>query len=126
MPPVPSKVTPTNDEVLAIVDYLKFPKTEEDWKDIAKAFEDRWNFPHCIGSIDGKHINIIPPRESGSCYYNYKGRHSMVLLAIVDAKYRFIMCDFGTNGRVSDDGVLHNTVFYKKLEKNLLKIPVEE
>lgn len=50
----------------------------------------------------------------------------MVLLAIVDAKYRFIMCDFGTNGRVSDGGVLQNTVFYKKLEKNLLKIPVEE
>lgn len=71
-------------------------------------------------------IDIIPPSESGSYYYNYKGRHSMVLLAIVDAKYRFIMCDFGKNGRVSDGGVLQNTVFYKKLEKNLLKIPVEE
>uniref|UniRef100_A0A2H1WJ06 SFRICE_039895 n=1 Tax=Spodoptera frugiperda TaxID=7108 RepID=A0A2H1WJ06_SPOFR len=67
----------------------------------------------------------IPPSDSGSYNFNYKGWHSMVLLAIVDSKYRFIMCDFGTNGRVSDGDVLQNTVFYKKLGKNLLKIPVE-
>jgi len=47
----------------------------------------------------------------------------MVLLAIADAKYHFIMCDFGTNGRISDGGVLKNTIFYEKLEKNLLNIP---
>nr|CAI5835826.1 unnamed protein product [Callosobruchus analis] len=26
----------------------------------------------------------------------------MVLLAVVDARYQFIMCDFGVNGRISD------------------------
>lgn len=49
----------------------------------------------------------------------------MVLLAIVDAKYQFIMCDFGTNGRVSDGGVLQNTKFFEKLQNNLLNIPGE-
>lgn len=73
--------------------------------------------------MDGKHITIVPPAGSGSNYYNYKGRHSMVLVAIADAKYQFIMCDFGTNGRISDGGVLKNTIFYEKLEKNLLNIP---
>lgn len=73
--------------------------------------------------MDGKHITIVPPAGSGSNYYNYKGRHSMVLLAIADANYQFIMCDFGTNGRISDGGVLKNTIFYEKLEKNLLNIP---
>lgn len=49
----------------------------------------------------------------------------MVLLAIADAKYRFILCDFGTNGRVSDGGVLQNTLFFDKLQNNLLNIPRE-
>lgn len=89
-------------------------------------FEKKWNFPHCLGAIDGKHVAIVPPNGSGSYYYNYKGRNSMVLLAIVDAEYRFIMCDFGVNGRISDGGVLQNTKFFEKLENKLLKIPSEE
>lgn len=47
----------------------------------------------------------------------------MVLLAIVDANYRFLLVDFGTNGRVSDGGVLQNTRFYEKLEEKRLRIP---
>lgn len=35
----------------------------------------------------------------------------MVLLAIVDANYKFLLIDFGTNGRASDGGVLQNTLF---------------
>lgn len=107
-------------------DYIyvfQFPNSEDQWKELAGAFEQRWNFPNCIGAMDGKHIDIIPPPESGSFYFNYKGRHSMVLLAIVDANYRIILADFGTNGRVSDGGVLQNTIFYEKLKNNELNIP---
>lgn len=48
---------------------------------------------------------ITAPMGIGSEYYNYKKQHSMVLMAIVDAQYQFILCDFGTNRRVSDGGV---------------------
>jgi hypothetical protein len=102
---------------------FQFPRTEEKWKQIAIEFERRWNFPHCLGAIDGKHIEIVPPSGSGSYFYNYKGRHSMVLMGIANANYEFIMCDFGTNGRVSDGGVIENTVFYDKLNNNTLNIP---
>ncbi|CAH1961295.1 unnamed protein product [Acanthoscelides obtectus] len=93
-------------------DYFKFPQTEDEWKNIAKHFENRWNFLHCLGAIDGKHIDIISPSGSGSYFYNYKGRHSMILLAIVDARYQFIMYSFGVNGRISD-GVLQNVSITK-------------
>nr|CAI5859278.1 unnamed protein product [Callosobruchus analis] len=49
----------------------------------------------------------------------------MVLLAVVYARYQFIMCDFGVNGRISDGGVLQNTTFYE-LENKQLHMPSDE
>lgn len=76
-----------------------------------------------MGALDGKHIRIIPPANHGSYFYNYKGFHSLVLMAIANANYEFILCDFGTNGRISDGGVISNTKFYEKLKNGALKLP---
>lgn len=86
-------------------------------------YEEKWNFPNCLGAVDGKHVRITPPKRSGAFFRNYKGYDSMVLLAIVDSKYNFLMADFGTNGRISDGGVIENTKFYDKLISGELNIP---
>jgi len=52
--------------------------------------------------MDGKHIVIRCPSKSGSEFYNYKKDYSVILLATVDAYYKFIYSDVGTNGRVND------------------------
>ena len=60
------------------------------------------NFPNCCSAMDGKHIVIRCPSKSGSEFYNYKKDYSVILLATVDAYYKFIYSDVGTNGRVND------------------------
>jgi hypothetical protein len=52
---------------------------------IARRFEERWQFPHRIGALDGKHIMIKKPANSGSSFFNYKQTFSVVLMATVDA-----------------------------------------
>ena len=50
--------------------YLPEPK-KEDWKNIAAGFYQRWNFPNCLGALDGKHIVVQAPAKSGSLCFNY-------------------------------------------------------
>ena len=72
-------------------------------------------------------------------YFNYKGSHSIVLLAVCDAQYkfviqissvlilfplsRFILFDIGGAGRQSDGGTLSNSQFVRALESEILSIP---
>lgn len=105
---------------------FQVPKNEEEWKTVAQNFETRWNFPHCIGALDGKHIQIICPAKTGSEYINYKKTFSIVLMAIADANYCFQYAHVGCQGRISDGGVFKITPFYKALSENQLKIPHPE
>ena len=102
---------------------LQVPKTDSEWKAIANQFYTKWQFPHCIGALDGKHVIIQPPANSGSYFFNYKHTFSIVLMALVDAEYKFIYIDAGCNGRVSDGGVFKNCTLYSALENGTLNIP---
>ena len=67
-----------------------------------------------IGAIDGKHIRIECPKNSGTVYHNYKGYYRLVLLAICDADYCFSMFDVGEYGSNNDSGVLANSNIGKR------------
>ncbi|XP_050064147.1 uncharacterized protein LOC126552987 [Aphis gossypii] len=78
--------------------------SEEDWKRIAKEFWDIWISPiaRCIR------------------------RKTRVLLALVDAQYKFLAVDIGAYGKNSDGGILSNSNLGKSLERNKLNIPNDQ
>ncbi|CAH1957433.1 unnamed protein product [Acanthoscelides obtectus] len=102
--------------------YLKNPTTD-DWLKVAADFQSKWNFPNCLGALDGRHIAFSPPTSAGSYYHNYKGTDSMVLLALVDANYKFIYVNIGVNGRISDGGVFSACGLYKRMQNKTLNLP---
>lgn len=99
------------------------PNNEEEWIHVANDFYTMWNFPHCIGACDGKHVMIKCPNNSVSTFFNYNKFFSIVLMAIADANYCFSYANIGCQGKISDGGVFHQTSFYKMLYENKLSLP---
>ncbi|XP_071957894.1 uncharacterized protein [Antedon mediterranea] len=103
--------------------YLRLPSSESEWMTIAEKFENDWNVPHAIGAVDGKHIAIECPKFGGSMYYNYKGFHSTVLMAICDASYSFVWTSIGSYGRDNDSAIFGASSFFKRADFGTLKLP---
>lgn len=103
--------------------FLDVPKTLDEWKMISEQFEKKWNFPNCIGAIDGKHVIIQCPPRGGSMYFNYKKFHSIALMASVNANYEFVMVDIGDYGRLSDGSVFSSSNLGYAINNDALNIP---
>lgn len=107
---------------VALKDEVKFPEGDE-WEAIRGGFWMQWDYPNCIGAIDGKHVRIKAPANSGSSFFNYKGFFSFVLMAACDANYRFTFVDIGAFGKESDAGIFGRTAFGTQLIKGELPLP---
>ncbi|XP_017466952.1 PREDICTED: uncharacterized protein LOC108359550 [Rhagoletis zephyria] len=106
------------DSIYAVLqEHIQVPNTTEQWLQVQKDFNDKWQFPFCCSAIDGKHVVIDNPPHGASDYYNYKGTFVVVLFAIVDAHYHFLYIDVGTNGRMNDASIFKKSHFYKALQE---------
>lgn len=73
--------------------------------------------------MDGKHVRIVKPQQSGSDYYNYKKYFSVIMFAVVDANYEIMYVHTGSNGRVGDATVFRQSKFYKLMTEGKLNLP---
>ena len=102
---------------------MKVPQSSEEWELIAANFEQLWDFPHCIGAVDGKHVVVKCPDNSGSLYFNYKNTFSIVLMALVDANHQFKAIDVGSFGRNNDAGIFDGSALGQAIRNGSLNFP---
>ena len=70
-----------------------------DFQRIINGFQRKWNFPLCLGAIDGTHTPIKAPPPHHSDYYNRKSFHSVILQGVCDSQCCFTDVFAGWPGR---------------------------
>ena len=105
--------------------FLKVSSSDAEWLEILKKFEERWNYPHALGAVDGKHVRIQKPKNGGLFYYNYKHTHSIILMAIAGPEYECLYADVGSNGRVNDSGIWNKTSLLQGIQDGSFKLSPE-
>ena len=103
----------------AIVDSLwsesvtkNFPKNDVEFKHMMNVMNAEWQFKFAFAACDGSHLRIKCPgggAESRKSYFNFKGFYSIVLMALVDAKYRFMWASVGMPGNTHDSTNFQST-----------------
>ena len=98
------------------------PVTEENFKKKILDMEEFWQFPFSWGAVDGCHIPIKCPAggaESMKEYHNFKNFYSIVLMAVVDAKYRFVWGSCGFPGNSHDSVLLQSTSLWANIKEGI-------
>ena len=94
----------------------------DDWLSIEATFK-KWNFPHVLGAVDGKHIAIKKPAKSGSVYFNYKKFFSLILLVAADGDGRIISYDLGRPGSHGYSGVYNSCCIKDIIQSDIVPDP---
>ena len=95
----------------------------EEWCEVIEKVASRWNFPYTMGAIDGKHIVLKAPHNSGTVYHNYKGFFSIILLALVDAGYKLLWVDVEASKSTSDHAVFNQSDLKDLLDNGTFHLP---
>ena len=104
-------------------EYLKCPTTPDGWKELEREFRIRWNDPHALGALDGKHVALKKPKNTGPLYHNYKGFFSIVMLALVDGQYKFRWVDVGTAGSYTDVQIFNTSRLKRRIDDGTIGFP---
>ena len=62
--------------------FIELPNPAKKWLEVSRKFEQRWNYLHGLGTIDGKLVRIVKPNNGGLYFYKYKHTYSIILLVI--------------------------------------------
>ena len=65
------------------------------------------------------------PKNGGSLFYNYKKFHSIILMALADANYKFLYIDIGAEGGAGDGGTWFKCTLNEAIEQDRVGFPLD-
>ena len=95
-----------------------FPTSRDDFQESMAKFGEEWQFPYAFAAVDGSHLPIKCPKGGAQAmkqYFNFKGFYSIVLMALVDAEYRFIWASVGAPGNTHDSTLMQSTELWDRI-----------
>ncbi|XP_067628084.1 uncharacterized protein [Eurosta solidaginis] len=75
----------------------KLPPTQETLTECLEGFQ-RFGIPQCLGVIDTCHLEVVPLAHLATEYMNVDCWYSIILLALVDYRLRFLYMNVGASG----------------------------
>ena len=101
-------------------EYIRFPSTNIEVLTTQQTFESLTDLPNVVGAIDGTHIKIKTPTQSGPDYFSRLQQHDVVVQAVTDGEKRFLDVAAGFPGSTHDSRVLRNSSLYRQITNNEL------
>ena len=101
-------------------DFISLPAHEDDVKETISKFEEKLNFPHVVGAIDGTHVEIKAPLINPADYFNRKQKYSIVTQAVADSRMLFTDVSTGWLGSIHDARVLRLSRVFREIENGTI------
>lgn len=89
--------------------WIKFPRTENDFVLAKELWQSKYRFPTAIGAIDCTHVGILKPRLHGDEFINRKLKPTINVQATCNALEIFTSVDASWPGSVHDSRIWKNS-----------------
>ncbi|KAM5140453.1 putative nuclease HARBI1 [Mantella aurantiaca] len=96
--------------------FVAFPQTEAEWRNMKVQFFRITGMPNVFGAIDGTHVALRPPKQMEISFRNRKQYHSLNVLVVCDGTMRIMFARTGFPGSCHDAFILRRTALYQKFE----------
>ena len=84
--------------------WICMPKTIEELNELVEKFHQRWNFPACLGALDGTHYEFMAPHKTGEAviYFDRKKNTSIQAQILCGYNLKFLNVYCGSAGSAHD------------------------
>ncbi len=100
--------------------YIKWPTDTAQCMKLASGYEAMYGLKGVVGSVDGCHVPIKPPKEDRDSYINRKGTPSINVMAICDSNMSFTYVCADYAGSIHDARIFRLTDIGQQAENNTL------
>ena len=99
--------------------YIKLPATKVEVEEKVKGFYNAFDFPQCIGAIDGTHMETKQPKSNH--YINRKSCYTLSVQACCDYRYCFMDVVVKWPGSVHDARMFANSKLNELLRSEVIQ-----